>query len=107
MRRSNLFKLVMAMNNYTSPSRVSNKIKFVDMCHDGLSLCNLLIYGIQAWMWWFSSHTKKKLLENPTKFGSSRNTFLNPSFSMTQWLSHVPLCKETSYFLPFQLIKNK
>jgi hypothetical protein len=60
--RSYLFKLIMVVSNSTSPSKVSSKIKFANMCQDESLLCNLLLYGIQAWMWWFLSHTKKHLV---------------------------------------------
>jgi hypothetical protein len=42
-----LFKSIMVVNNSTSPSKVSNKIESKNMCQDGSSLCNLLMYGIQ------------------------------------------------------------
>jgi hypothetical protein len=48
MKNSYLFKSIMVVSNSTSPSKVSNKIKFIDMGQDGSSLCNLLMYGIQA-----------------------------------------------------------
>jgi hypothetical protein len=40
------------------PLEMSSKIEFANMCHDGSSLYNLLMYGTQAWMRWFMSHKK-------------------------------------------------
>jgi hypothetical protein len=50
MRRSYLFKSIMAMSTSTSPLEVLNKIESTNMCQDGSSPCNLLMYGIQVWM---------------------------------------------------------
>jgi hypothetical protein len=77
-----LFKSIMVVSNSTSPSEVSSKIKFANMCQDGSSLCNLL---------WHPSmdavvpipHKKNILLDMRTNFGSFCNTFSNHSFSMT------------------------
>ncbi len=69
MKGSYFFKIIMDVNNSTSPLEVLSKIKSIDMCQDGSSLCNLFMYGIQAWMWWFLSHTKKSCWKSAPNLG--------------------------------------
>jgi hypothetical protein len=48
MKRFYLFKSVVAMSSSTSPLEMLSKIESTNTFQDGSSLCNMLMYGIQA-----------------------------------------------------------